>query len=353
VHRRTVQKQWEAGAAGKKQLPDGNASFDLLTHSVGSDDDRATLSEEELQAEQDVQFEAATAATIGPTSDSKACELFGHEQRLLDQMTELAESTRSLPDARIRKLVEWIRSNMCPELGKPGSKWNDTRCIIFTEYDDTKRYLQQQLEAAISKSDRADDRILVYHGPTPPAKREEIKTAFNADPRKHTVRILIATDAAREGLNLQAHCWNLFHFDVPWNPSRMEQRNGRIDRKLQPSPAVFCHYFVYQQRPEDRIIQVLVRKTETIREELGSLSQVIDSKLAKTMSQGIRRKDIGRLETEIQSANLESENRRTVEQELEASRERQDLLREQIDRLRTLLETCGWRIPKLAQNSRL
>lgn len=50
-----------------------------------------------------------------------------------------------------------------------------------------------------------------------------------------------------------------------------------IDRKLQPQPEVFCHYFVYKQRPEDRILQVLVRKTETIKEELGSLSQVIES----------------------------------------------------------------------------
>ena len=152
------------------------------------------------------------------------------------------------------------------------------------------------------------------------------------------VRILIATDAAREGLNLQAHCWNLFHFDVPWNPSRMEQRNGRIDRKLQLAPVVFCHYFVYKQRPEDRILQVLVRKTETIREELGSLSQVIDSKLAKAMSRGIRRKDIGKMAAEIESADLESQNRRTVEEELDAARERQDLLREQVDRLRNLLE---------------
>ncbi|HYR89318.1 MAG TPA: DISARM system SNF2-like helicase DrmD [Terriglobia bacterium] len=339
VHRRTVQKQWEAGEAGKDQPADSQTFLDLLTHSVGSDDDRATLSEEELQAEQDAQFEAATAATLGPTADAKARDLFAREQRLLDQMTELAESVRGLPDARIRKLVEWIRTNLCPQLGKPGAKWNDTRCIIFTEYDDTKRYLQQQLEAATSSSDLAADRILVYHGPTPPANREEIKTAFNAKPSKHPVRILIATDAAREGLNLQAHCWNLFHFDVPWNPSRMEQRNGRIDRKLQPNPVVFCHYFVYQQRPEDRIIQVLVRKTETIREELGSLSQVIDSKLAKTMNHGIRRKDIGRLETEIESADLELENRRTVVEELEAARERQDLLREQIERLRSLLET--------------
>src|SRR5438093_13616808 len=108
----------------------------------------------------------------------------------------------------------------------------------------------------------ADQRIEVYRGPTPPAVREEIKQAFNADPRKHPVRILIATDAAREGLNLQTHCWNLFHFDVPWNPARMEQRNGRIDRKLQPQDEVVRYYFVYRQRPEDRILAALVRKTE-------------------------------------------------------------------------------------------
>ena len=158
------------------------------------------------------------------------------------------------------KLIDWIRDKMCPGLPAPGKRssnqatWNDTRVIIFTEYDDTKRYLHQQLSAAIDGTDRADDRIAIFHGPTPHDEREAIKLAFNADPAKHPLRILIATDAAREGLNLQAHCWNLFHFDVPWNPSRMEQRNGRIDRKLQPSPEVFCHYFVYQQRPEDRIL---------------------------------------------------------------------------------------------------
>jgi hypothetical protein len=125
---------------------------------------------------------------------------------------------------------------------------------------------------------------------------------------------------------------------VPWNPSRLEQRNGRIDRKLQPQPEVFCHYFVYQQRPEDRILQVLVRKTETVKKELGSLSQVIDARLAKTLSQGIRRKTLDRLAGEIETADLDADHRRTVEDELEAVRERQTLLREQIDRLRTQLD---------------
>src|SRR5262249_23235817 len=152
--------------------------------------------------------------------------------------------------------------------------------------------------------------------PDSPEEREAIKLAFNANPAKHPVRILIATDAAREGLNLQAHCWNLFHFDVPWNPSRMEQRNGRIDRKLQPRDEVFCHYFVYKQRPEDRILTVLVRKTETIKRELGSLAQVIDAKLTETLRGGIRRDSVATLVKELEAADLDADRKQAVLDEL-------------------------------------
>ena len=224
-------------------------------------------------------------------------------------------------------------------MSKPGARWNDIRVIFFTEYDDTKRYLYQHLSAAIEGSDRAGERIAMFHGPTPPEERKEIQKAFQGDPKKYPVRILIATDAAREGLNLQAHCWNLFHFDVPWNPSRMEQRNGRIDRKLQTAPVVFCHYFVYRQRPEDRILTVLVRKTETIKRELGSLAQVIDARLADTLRLGIRRDRIDQMASDIETADLDADTRSTVEEELEAARDRQDALRAQVDRLRSRLET--------------
>src|SRR5439155_20703969 len=154
---------------------------------------------------------------------------------------------------------------------------------------------------------------------------------------QNPIRILIAPDAAREGLNLQAHCWNLFHFDVPWNPRRMEQRNGRIDRKLQPSNIVRCHYFFYVQRPEDRVIAALVKKTKIIREELGSLSQVIDRRLDSLLKGGIRRKEIETLTRTIEMLEPEKENRQVVEDELEAARERQLDLRGQIERLSTML----------------
>lgn len=366
VHRNTVKRQWEkldeipssisrstsnamqpllraaesnrSYALGQSIAPAERLRADLLAGTIDNDDERATLTEEEMDHEVAAQIEAVSESTVGPTVDETSKLLFAREQDLLAQMTEVAEQSRGQTDSRTKKLIEWIRQQMCPTLGQKDARWNDTRVLIFTEYDDTKRYLVNRLEAAIAGSNRAESRINIFHGPTPPAKREEIKHAFNTHPQKHPVRILIATDAAREGLNLQAHCNNLFHFDVPWNPSRMEQRNGRIDRKLQSKDEVFCHYFVYQQRPEDRILQVLVRKTETIKRELGSLSQVIDAKLTKSLSLGIRHDLIHNLEAEIDATDIDANRRAAIEDELEASRERQTKLREQIDRLRSLLE---------------
>ena len=202
VHRRTVQRQLDA--TGKEQTrPNSHAGMpSLFAEGVDNDDDRATLSEEELQAEEEAQIEAVTLDTTPTRTHS-----FAREKQLLDEMTEIAEAARGLADARVRKLVDWIRQHMCPDLPSlgttqtqgPPARWCENRALIFTEYDDTKRYLQQQLTAALSLTDRAGERIAIYHGPTPRAEREEIKRAFTTDPKKQSVRILIATDAAREG----------------------------------------------------------------------------------------------------------------------------------------------------------
>jgi DNA-binding transcriptional regulator YiaG len=179
VHRRTVQRQWEKLQTEANTETEVLQPVDLLTGSIDYDDDRATLEEEQLQAEEDAQFEAASAATIGPTQGPAAETMFAHEQQLLEEMTEIAEQARGQNDARTEKLIEWIRAKMCPDLGKPGAKWNDVRVLIFTEYDDTKRYLVSRLDAALAGSDQAESRVQVFHGPTPPAKREEIKQAFS------------------------------------------------------------------------------------------------------------------------------------------------------------------------------
>jgi hypothetical protein len=125
---------------------------------------------------------------------------------------------------------------------------------------------------------------------------------------------------------------------LPWNPGRIEQRNGRIDRKLQPASEVRCHYFVLPQRVEDRVLEVLVRKTETIKKELGSLSKVIDDDIERRLGQGIRHRDAEQLAREIERADLEAEKKRISEEELGAARERQEDLKAQIARCQSLLQ---------------
>jgi superfamily II DNA or RNA helicase len=340
VHRRTMERAWAFQEDSKKSKSKGLGESEqtLIGAGLDADDDRSQLPE----AEQEELFEKVMAeATLSTMGDTARANIV-REKALLTEMEKVAEQARNLPDARVRELIKWIQEHMCQGARIPGATcsqldapWNDTRLLIFTEYDDTKRYLVEMLRAAIRGTHLDEYRLEVFHGPTPPDKREAIKRAFNLPPQTHPIRILIATDAGREGLNLQAHCYNLFHFDVPWNPSRLEQRNGRIDRKLQPQPEVYCHYFVYQQRPEDRILRTLVRKTETIHKELGSLAQVLEERLSEILKTGISREDIGQIEIAIKEADLDEKKRSAAEEELEAVREKQkEELLKQIEGLR-------------------
>lgn len=322
IHHATVGRQ----LAKSETKPVAAGLLDLLVASPGADDDRAGVAPDELQREEDSQVAAATAATMPTATDVGL--------GLLAEMSNIAENARGKPDARVRELVKWIKANLLLD----GAKWAERRVLIFTEYEDTLRYLRQQLEAAFAETDQAVDRIAVYRGSTPAADRKAIKAAFNANPKKYPLRILLCTDAAREGINLQTHCADLFHFDVPWNPSRMEQRNGRIDRKLQPSPEVRCHYFVYKQRLEDRVLQAVVRKTEIIKRELGSLAQVIEGRLTDKLAKGIRHADAVLLEEEVAHADLDVNYKTVVTEELEAARERQDEVRANREKLQDLLK---------------
>lgn len=321
VHKRTMEKVWAKELA---EVEAAGADAEKLK-SVDSDDDRGPVDEATLGEMFDREAEKATLASAFADASQA-------EKHLLEQMTNIAEASRTLPDARIRFLVRWIKENMCsgaalPADGgaTPAAPWTGLRLIIFTEWDDTKRYLEQQLRSAVIGTDRAEERIETFHGQTPAVKKDALKQAFQRPPHDDPIRLLICTDAAREGLNLQAHCWNLFHFDVPWNPARIEQRNGRIDRKLQNAEKVFCRYFVYTQRPEDRVLKVLARKTETIREELGSFNDVLSRKL----KYGIRRESAEQLAKEIDSLEDKSAHQAT-EEELESVRKRQAELKEDI-----------------------
>lgn len=348
VHRATVERQRQKGTAASLPSTSAESSEALLFATApDADDERGEWSPEDLEAEETAEVEAVSlAAEAEAPRDAKAEALWKRELALLDQMRDIAEKSRYEPDAKMLRLFDWIRDKLCPGLPPFGMqakgtppKWNNRRVLIFTENrEGTKRYLRTVIEQAIEGTDRGEERVEVIDGLTSGATRKEIQRRFNTDPAKDPLRILLATDAAREGLNFQAHCADLFHFDLPWNPGRIEQRNGRIDRKLQPADEVRCHYFVLPQRVEDRVLEVLVRKTETIKKELGSLSKVIDADIERRLEQGIRHREAARLAQEIESADLDAEKKRIAQEELEDARERQEDLKAQIARCDTLLQ---------------
>lgn len=321
VHRRSFEAQAAKGAVGTLSETVVPALRPLLTQSPGSDDDRSAAPEEDVRAEEDAAMEAATART----TVASGANAFVRERELLTRMTEIAESARGRPDERVKHLVRWAKEN-------PGR-----RVLIFTEYADTKRYLEKQLRAALTPGREADPMIATFHGGMVDEAREEVKRAFNSPPDKNALRVLIATDAAREGVNLQNYCADLFHADVPWNPSRLEQRNGRIDRKLQREDKVRCHYFVYAQRPEDRVLKALVEKTKTIRKQLGSLAPVLEQRLEERLATGFARRDADALAKSIEQEQLDPEKEKAALSELEAGRKREDELKKQIAELQELL----------------
>ena len=347
VHRETVRRQWERTDGSRQGQTSAQSVGEAFVRVAGPDDqendfvgdfeneDATEHAAEAAAAEERAEIEALDRAAEAETSrDAAARSLWDEEQRLLARMAQIADAARGLPDAKTQRLLDWIRENLCPGLPRYGqaatgapARWNDRRVLIFTENrEGTKRYLRKILEAAIAGTELAEERIETIDGLVAGARRREIQRRFNAPPAEDPLRILLATDAAREGLNFQAHCTDLFHFDLPWNPGRIEQRNGRIDRKLQPAPEVRCRYFKLPQREEDRVLDVLMRKTETIQKELGSLSKVIEDDIERRLKGGIRHRDAAQLALQIEKADLDAARRRIAEEELDATRRRQDAL---------------------------
>ena len=336
VHREAMRR---ASAGAQARAP---ADLGRLLEAVGADDDRASADPEALSEQVDAALDAATVATVA------GAELKGGldaELAALDELVALADEHRDVDDARVKELIRWIDDHQCSGLLGTGTDealpWNRRRLIIFTEWEDTRRYLERRLRAAIAHTDNAEERIKVYTGSTSQDQRDALKHAFNDDPDKNPIRILIATDSAREGLNLQRQCYDLFHFDLPWNPSRIEQRNGRIDRKLQPNDTVYCRYFYYHQRKEDMVLKALIVKTETIREDLGALADVLEGRTAELLGkQGIRHESVAAQKLAIERITAD-DRVKVAQQDLDEDGERtrrMTRVRREIDVLRTFLE---------------
>ncbi len=236
----------------------------------------------------DDQYELTEGEVVG--SATAVFQQLGDEERgLIRDLKDWAEQASARADAKAKKLLMWLDETI-----RPGGDWNHERVIIFTEYRATQKWLHDLLARHGLAS---QDRLLTLYGGMDAGDRERIKAAFQADPKESPVRILLATDAASEGIDLQNHCHRLIHYEIPWNPNRLEQRNGRVDRHGQKAKAVLIYHFVGKGWNERRLtpgrpgdlegdLEFLMRaaqKVESIRQDLGKVGPVIAERVELAM----------------------------------------------------------------------
>lgn len=257
---------------------------------------KAVLKAEEDYAD-DAEVEAAHIEAIDEVS-RYAAPLSDDQRQMLDRMRAWAQEASHRPDSKAGAIVDWIEANL-----KPNGRWNERRVILFTEYRTTHRWLQEILAAR----GFGGDRLGLIHGGMDQEEREKIKAAFQTNPSDAAIRILLATDAASEGIDLQNYCDSLIHVEIPYNPNVMEQRNGRIDRHGQKASEVLIWHPVDGGAAvgdsfgghSDDIIRALT-KLEAMRQDMGSVNPVIAPQMAGLI-EGSRR-ELDTREAEIRAA---------------------------------------------------
>ncbi|MBE6357839.1 MAG: DUF3883 domain-containing protein [Lentisphaerae bacterium] len=210
--------------------------------------------EEELSPEE---YENIVDTVMDKSTAAETAEELKKEIESLEALVIQAETVvNSGKDCKWEKLSEVLQDQ--PEMhDSTGAR---RKLIIFTEHRDTLNYLQSRITGLLGR----EEAVRVIHGSTNRDTRKQIQEDFCNDP---DVLILIATDAAGEGVNLQKA--NLMvNYDLPWNPNRLEQRFGRIHRIGQTE---VCHLWnmVANETREGEVFQVLFRKLETERQALG------------------------------------------------------------------------------------
>lgn len=266
---RTLSAYVDASASGR--LPDDRD--DYYAEVLGSDQN----DEEEGRIEQ-AEF-AALQQSKG--SDS----LVAASKQDIERLIAWGDGYEHQPNSRLAALIERLDAICRPD----GKSWSNERVVVFTEYASTLNWI-----VGVLSQRGYGDVLETIHGGTPHEEREQIRARFAEHPSKEPIRVLVATDAAGEGIDLQVHCHRLVNFDVPFNPSRLEQRIGRIDRYGQRfAPAVF--YFAPQRASslyagDLDFMRRIAQKVSSVDADLGSVNPLIDDDIQQHFSPSAARK---------------------------------------------------------------
>lgn len=227
----------------------------ILAETIGIDvPDDPWDAEEEMSAED---YENMEETVIDQSTAAQTIQELEAEIRILEGLEEQARQVvGSGQDRKWEELSKLLQST--PEM--KDSEGRQRKLIIFTEHKDTLNYLSHRISGLIGNPEA----VVVIHGGVARERRRATQEAFRFD---QNVRVLIATDAAGEGVNLQSA--NLMvNYDLPWNPNRIEQRFGRIHRIGQTQ---VCHLWnmVASETREGDVFRRLFEKLEVERQALG------------------------------------------------------------------------------------
>ncbi|MEZ2224755.1 helicase-related protein [Microcoleus sp.] len=222
----------------------------------------------EIENQEDKFVDQATAA-------STIAELQAEIQHL-EKLTILAEEVlKSDTDTKWEALSKLFQDH--PEMFD--SQGQRRKIIVFTEHRATLDYLVLRVRGIIGEK-----AVATIHGGIKQEERQKIQVAFNQNP---TVQVLVANDAAGEGINLHESCHLMINYDLPWNPNRLEQRFGRIHRIGQTE---ICHLWnlVAVDTREGKVFQRVLEKLEVARKALGG-------KVFDVLGEAINGKQLGEL----------------------------------------------------------
>jgi len=205
----------------------------------------------------DDEAEATTEQVVDEATAARTIEELRAEIDLLRDLEALADRVRRDPnsDRKWQQLAQILGGDILTD-----GNFQRRKFVIFTEHRDTLEYLVRRLRSLRGRHDA----VVAIHGGMHREARREAEAGFKNDP---AVEILVATDAAGEGINLQrAHL--MANYDLPWNPNRIEQRFGRIHRIGQTE---VCHLWnlVALETREGDVFHKLFEKVEKQREVLG------------------------------------------------------------------------------------
>ena len=240
----------------------------------------------EIEETEDVFVDQATAAT---TLAGLQAEI-----DILKHLEQLARRLRQAGTDRKWEELSGLLQNQKEMFDAQGKR---RKLVVFTEHKDTLSYLVEKIRVLLGRVQA----VTAIHGTVSRQERLQIQEAFTHDP---TVQVLVATDAAGEGINLQA-AHLMVNYDLPWNPNRLEQRFGRIHRIGQTQ---VCHLWnlVAHETREGDVYLTLLNKLEQERETLGGavfdvLGKAIDGKaLRRLMVEAIRYGDRATVQAKIQ-----------------------------------------------------